>query len=86
MFFSTEQIKELDLTLLDEYDEVITKNSTRDVNISYVGFGWIGFRTPDNKKVYYMGQNLKQSENLLVFSFYNSEKTDVKVKIIRYVI
>ena len=42
----------------------------------------LGFRVPDNKKVFFMGQDLKI--DAFVFSFYNSEGAEVSVKIIKY--
>ncbi|PGT76826.1 hypothetical protein [Priestia megaterium] len=81
MIYSTEQLRNLNLKL-ETVPETIAANKTRDVEVDMKGYTWVGFRVPDNQKVFFMGQDLKLDS--FVFSFYNSENAPVDVKIIKY--
>jgi hypothetical protein len=81
LLFSSEQLRNLNLKI-ETTPEKIEANKTRDVEIDMNGYKWVGFRIPNNQKVFFMGQDLKRDS--FVFSFYNSEAVDVDVSIIRY--
>lgn len=63
------------------FQKNIPTNQTIPVEIPR-RYTWAGFKIPDNKKIFFMGQNL--TPDSLVFNFYNSENTDIEITIYKY--
>ncbi|KAA0780903.1 hypothetical protein [Bacillus sp. TE8-1] len=81
MFFNIEHLKNFNPDLLESEQKTIKTNETNPVEIKR-SYNWAGFKIPDNKKIFFMGQNL--TPDALVFYFYNSENVDIDITIYKY--
>lgn len=81
MFFDASQ--QIDTSKFQSDNVKVKAGETKPIDINMNGYNWAGFKIPDGKKVFFMGQDIKIDRSL-VFTFYNSETTDLEVTIIRY--